>query len=65
MARLGRFTSTTFDGASGALEMLLSYMALAACSLRLPEAILVFVGPGGEGALLFCDMMQAVWGLAR
>ena len=62
----GRFISTTFDGANGALEMPLSYMALAACSLRMPEVVLVFVGAGGEvKTLLLCDTMQAVWGAGQ
>ena len=43
--------------------MLLSYMAIVDASLRTPEAILVFVGPGGEGkSRLLCDLMGAVWG---
>ena len=50
----------------GALEMLLSYMALVACSVRPPEAIIFFVDPGGEGkTLLLCDLMKAVWGTGQ
>ena len=43
--------------------MLLSHMALVAASGRLPEIMIVFVGPGGEGGtLLLCDLMSALWG---
>ena len=43
--------------------MFLAYMSLVAAGVRLPEIILIFVGPGGEGrALLLCDLMRAVWG---
>ena len=61
--RMMIFLETTFDGQDQALEMLLSYMALVAASVRLPEVIIAFVGPGGDGeTLLLCDLMGAVWG---
>ena len=61
--RMRIFLETTFAGQDPALEMLLSYMALVAASVRLPEVLIVFVGPGGEGkTLLLCDLMGAVWG---
>ena len=42
--------------------MFLAYMSLVAAGVRLPEIILIFVGPGGEGkTLLLCDLMRAVW----
>ena len=47
--RMERFLSTTIAGAGGALQTILSYMALVACSVRLPEVILVLVGSGCEG----------------
>ena len=43
--------------------MLLSYVDISAASLRAPEAILEFFGPGGEEkSLLLCDLMGSVWG---
>ena len=61
--RMRTFLTTTFSGTGGALEMFLAYMSLVAAGVRLPEIILIFVGPGGEGkTLLLCDLMRAVWG---
>ena len=61
--RMRNFLTTTFSGADRALEMLLAYVSLVAAGVRLPEIILIFVGPGGEGkTLLLCDLMRAVWG---
>ena len=61
--RMRIFLETTFSGQDPALEMLLSYMALVASSVRLPEVMMVLVGHGGEGkTLLMCDLMGAVWG---
>ena len=63
VSRMRRFLGTTFARQDDSLEMLLSYMALVAASGRLPEIMIVFVGPGGEGkTLLLCDLMSAVWG---
>ena len=56
----------TFAGQVPALEMILSYIALVAASVRLPEVVIVFVCPIGDGkALLMRDLMGAVWGAGR
>ena len=66
ISRMRIFLETTFAGQGAALEMLLSYMAIVAASVRLPEVLIVFVGPGGEGkTLLLCDLMSSVWGTGR
>ena len=42
------------------------YMHIVAAGVRLPEIILIFAGPGGEGkTLLLCDLMRDVWGSDR
>ena len=61
--RMRTFLSKTFAGTDGALGMFLSYMSLVAACVRLPEVILIFAGPGGEGeTLLLCDLMGTIWG---
>ena len=61
--RMDQFFCTTFAGTSGALEMLLAQKALVAAGARLPEVIIVLVGPGGEGkTLLTVTLGEAVWG---
>ena len=61
--RMRLFLCTTFARQGASLGILLSYMALVAASGRLPEIMIVFFGPGGEGeTLLLCDLMSAVWG---
>ena len=64
--RMRTFLSTTFACADGALEMFLSYMSLAAAGVRLPEVILIFLGPEGEGKTLpLCDLMGSIRGTGR
>ena len=61
--RMRTFLSTTFAGTDGALEMSLSYMSLVAAGVRLPEVVLIFAGPGGEGeTLILCDLIGSIWG---
>ena len=53
----------TLAGAGGAIQTILSYAALAACSVRLPEVTVALVGSGGEGKTLpISDLARDVWG---